>query len=199
MWILSWLPNDALEFVIWVILATGLVSTLVSLVFINPLLRILPGIAGTYRLIQLASVAVFLVGVYLWGGFNTEMAWRERADKLEKEARAAEAKAEETNQKLDKAVTERDFAVQNTGKATENRIAAIVSDLSKDWKNNTPTSSSSTLTIDMSPEQRAQYEKELSELKKVIDQCPVPSLIIKEHNLNIKEQQQNRGWKGEFK
>ena len=71
MWLLHFLPDGFLEFIIFAILGAGFVATIVSLIFINPLLKFFPGIAGTYRLIQVVSVAVFLLGVYLWGGYST--------------------------------------------------------------------------------------------------------------------------------
>ena len=98
MWILHFLPDGFLEFVIYAILGAGFVATVVSLVFINPLLRFFPGIAGTYRLIQLASVAVFLVGVYLWGGYSTEMRWRKEVAELQQRVEEAKAAATAANE-----------------------------------------------------------------------------------------------------
>jgi len=97
-WILHFLPDGFLEFVIYAILGAGFVATVVSLVFINPLLRFFPGIAGTYRLIQLASVAVFLVGVYLWGGYSTEMRWRKEVAELQQRVEEAKAAATAANE-----------------------------------------------------------------------------------------------------
>ena len=98
MWILHFLPDGLLEFLIYAILGAGFVATVVSLVFINPLLRYLPGIAGSYRLIQVASVAVFLLGVYLWGGYSTEMQWRERVAEMQRQVDEAQARSVAANE-----------------------------------------------------------------------------------------------------
>ena len=98
MWILHFLPDGFLEFVIYAILGAGFVATVVSLIFINPLLRFFPMLAGTYRLIQVASVTVFLVGVYLWGGYSTEMRWRNEVAEMQKRIDAAQAAAKTANE-----------------------------------------------------------------------------------------------------
>ena len=100
MWILHFLPDGFLEFVIYAILGAGFVATVVSLIFINPLLRLFPVIAGTYRLIQVASVTVFLLGVYLWGGYSTEMRWRNEVAEMQKRIDAAQAAAKASNESI---------------------------------------------------------------------------------------------------
>jgi len=99
-WILHLLPDGFLEFVIYAILGAGFLATVVSLIFINPLLRFLPALAGTYRLIQVASVAVFLLGVYLWGGYSTEMRWRTEVAKMQKKVDEAHAQAVAANRMI---------------------------------------------------------------------------------------------------
>ena len=97
MWLLHFLPDGFLEFIIFAILGAGFVATIVSLIFINPLLKFFPGIAGTYRLIQVASVAVFLLGVYLWGGYSTEMRWRSEVAEMQKRVDEAQVQAAAVN------------------------------------------------------------------------------------------------------
>ena len=73
MWILHFLPDGFLNFVVNSILVVGFISTILTLFVINRLLIWFPAIAGYYRLIQAVSVAVFLLGVYLKGSYSTEM------------------------------------------------------------------------------------------------------------------------------
>jgi hypothetical protein len=97
-WILHFLPDGFLEFVIYAILGLGFTATVATLVFINPLLRFFPMLAGTYRLIQVASVSVFLVGVYLWGGYSTEIRWRNEVAEMQKQIDEAHAAAKTANE-----------------------------------------------------------------------------------------------------
>jgi len=99
-WILHFLSDGFLEFVIYTILGAGLVATVASIIFINPLLRFMPGIAGTYRLIQAASVAVFLLGVYLWGSYSTEMRWRNEVAEMQRKVDEAHAQATAANKMI---------------------------------------------------------------------------------------------------
>ena len=100
MWILHFLPDGLLEFIINGILVVGLISTILTLFVINKLLLWFPAIAGYYRLLQAASVAVFLTGVYLKGGYSTEMRWREEVAEMQKKVDEAQAQAVVTNKKI---------------------------------------------------------------------------------------------------
>lgn len=100
MWILHFLPDEFLSFIINGILFVGFVSTILTLFVINKLLMWFPAIAGYYRLIQAASVAIFLTGVYLKGGYSTEMAWRERVAEVEEKLKIAEDKSHSLNEQL---------------------------------------------------------------------------------------------------
>lgn len=184
MWFLTLLPGEFMTWIANLILLIG--ATLTTLGFFIHKIQV-PMLYQYQLLFRIAGILVLCYGVYLRGGISVEEQWRERAEILEKQAREAEARFAETNQKLDKAIVERDFAVATRGKNTIKTIT--------EWRDKDPKE----ITRDMAPEQAAEYERRLAELKSYIEKCPVPELVIKEHNLNIKEQNQIRGWTGEFK
>ncbi len=97
MWILHFLPDGLLAFVINSILVVGFTSTILTLFVINKLLLWFPAIAGYYRILQAAAVAVFLIGVYLKGGYSTEMRWREQVAEMQQRVDEAQAQAVATN------------------------------------------------------------------------------------------------------
>ena len=169
MFLLQWLPSSILEFVIFGILGFGAVATIVSIFFINPLLRLIPSFAGTYQLIQLASVGIFLLGIYLWGGYSTEMHWRERVEQAEAAAREAETRSKELNIELGKAIAQRDHAVATRGKT-------IIERTTKYLKSDPTTI---TNTVDLSEAERAELKRQIEELQRAEKMCPVPKLIIK--------------------
>lgn len=115
MWILHFLPSGFLEFAINSILVAGLISTVVTLFVINRLLTWVPAIAGYYRMIQAASVAVLLLGVYLKGGYSTEMQWRERVAEAEARVVDAEQRSKEENIKIVEKVVKRIEVVRTRG------------------------------------------------------------------------------------
>lgn len=175
MFFLQWLPNSILEFVIFSILGLGLITTIISIFFINPLLRLIPSFAGSYQLIQLTSIATFLLGIYLWGGYSTEMRWRERAEKAEAAAKEAEARSKDLNIELGKALAQRDHAVATRGKT-------IIERTTKYLKGDIETH-----TVDLSAEERAELQRQIEELRIAEKTCPVPKLVVKGINEGAKK------------
>ena len=163
MWLLQFLPDAFLEAVIYGILGLGFLATLVSLVFINPLLKLLPGIAGTYRLVQLASVLIFLLGVYLWGGYSTEMRWRDRVNQMQERVREAEAQAAAANRAITADVKQADVKVVERTRTVTQYIDRIVN---RDVLKEVP-----------GPE-RVKIEKVIE----YVEKCPVPQELIDLHN-----------------
>jgi c-di-AMP phosphodiesterase-like protein len=47
--------------------------------------------------IKLVSIVVMIVGVYLYGGYSTEMKWREQSDQLKQKVAIAEEKSKTAN------------------------------------------------------------------------------------------------------
>ena len=163
MWLLQFLPDAFLEAIIYGILGLGFLATLVSLVFINPLLKLLPGIAGTYRLVQLASVLIFLLGVYLWGGYSTEMRWRDRVNQMQERVREAEAQAAAANRAITADVKQADVKVVERTRTVTQYIDRIVN---RDVLKEVP-----------GPE-RVKIEKVIE----YVEKCPVPQELIDLHN-----------------
>lgn len=185
MFFLQWLPSSILEFVIFGILGFGLIATIVSILFINPLLRLMPTLAGTYQLIQLASVGIFLLGIYLWGGYSTEMRWRERVAQSEKIAREAEKRFQEINIELTKVIAQRDHAVATRGK---NIVERTVQYLQGDPQTHTN-------TIDLSEAERAELKRQIEELRIAEKNCPVPKLVVKGINEAARPIEESKGKK----
>lgn len=96
MWLLHLLPDSFLQWVVNVVLVAGFVATLVSFY----LLKYIP-LLGPYKTAaRVASIVILLGGVYLKGGYSTEMAWRERVAELEAKIAVAEAKSKDANTKI---------------------------------------------------------------------------------------------------
>lgn len=100
MWMLSFLPDSFLLLIIQSILIIGAVGTFVSFFLLNRLLRLFPALAVAHTLIQLGSVTFLVAGVYFYGGYSTEMQWRNRVKEMEAKVAAAESKSKETNTKI---------------------------------------------------------------------------------------------------
>ena len=97
MWLLHFLPDGFLAFVVNAVLIVGLISTILSFFVLNRLLRLFPVLANYHLALQVASVVILTAGVYFKGGYSTEMLWRERVAELEVKLKEAEAKSAQVN------------------------------------------------------------------------------------------------------
>ena len=112
MWLLQLLPNTLLEYTVNSILFIGIILTVLSFVFLSPLLRLIPGMIGYYKIIQIVSLLILCTGLYVKGGYNTEKVWRERVEAVENKLKAAELKAGEVKVVIQEKVVFKDRIVK---------------------------------------------------------------------------------------
>lgn len=101
MWLLHFLPDSYLIFVVDAILLVGLAATVATCFLLKYLVRLVPALAPHVFVAQVLSVAVFVAGVYFKGGYSTEMIWRDRVAEVEQRLREAEKASDELNDKLE--------------------------------------------------------------------------------------------------
>lgn len=101
MWMLHFIPDSLLLWVIHSVLITGVVGFLLSFFLLNRLLRWFPQFAPIHVLLQIISIALLVAGVYFEGGYNTEAEWRARVAEVEAKVAVAEIASKEANVKLD--------------------------------------------------------------------------------------------------
>lgn len=97
MWLLSFLPDSLLMYIINSVLVAGVVSFFLSFFVLHRILNKFPALAPYHLIIQIVSVVLLVAGIYFKGGYSTEMMWRERVKEVEAKVAAAEAKSKETN------------------------------------------------------------------------------------------------------
>ena len=89
-WMLSFIPDSLF---IWI--TYGLMTIGVGLYVASKLVTWIP-LMGQYKLpAELIGIVVLLGGVYLFGGYGVEMAWRDKVRVLEEKVKAAELKSQE--------------------------------------------------------------------------------------------------------
>lgn len=92
MWLLTLLPDSFMYFIVVAICLLGIAGYLIgSFGGIVPLFK---PYANT---IKLASIGVLVLGVYLYGGYTTEMKWREQSEELKQKVVLAEQKSKTAN------------------------------------------------------------------------------------------------------
>ena len=91
-WMFSIIPDAILNWVYWAIIAVGLTG-----VFAGWFGKFIP-IYGRYvEYLKPVGIVLLVLGVWLRGGYDTELAWRAKVAEAEAKVVAAEAKSKETN------------------------------------------------------------------------------------------------------
>lgn len=100
MWLLHFLSDSFIQFIVHAVLVIGIVGTFLSFVVLNRILLLLPMLAPYYRALQIISVLFLVSGIYLEGGYSNEMQWRERVREMEAKVAKAEEESKAANDKL---------------------------------------------------------------------------------------------------
>lgn len=116
MWILHLLPDGILLFVINSILVLGIILTVLGFFVLNKLLLWFPPLANFYKAVQIFGIALLVSGVYLKGGYSTEMEWRGRVAELEKKLQVAEQKSKEVTTDVQERVVTEVKVIKEKGK-----------------------------------------------------------------------------------
>jgi hypothetical protein len=141
MWIFEWLP-DTVTHIIFLIGAAGVFSSFV-LTFI-PIVR-------PYKLaIQISSLFIFALGVYLEGGLADNKEWVAKVKTLESKLAVAEEQSKTANVIVEEKIITKTNIIKQKGRDIIQYIDREV------VKNN--------------------------EVVKYVENCPVPKMIIDEHN-----------------
>lgn len=91
-WMFSIIPDAVLNWVYWAIIAIGITG-----MFAGWISKFIPMYGRYIGFIKPVGIALVVLGVWLRGGYDTEMAWRAKVAEAEAKVVAAEAKSKETN------------------------------------------------------------------------------------------------------
>ena len=125
MWLLSFLPDSFLLFIVNTILIAGIIGTVVSFFFINRLARWFPSIAPYYWLLQILSIVVLVAGVYFKGGYSVEQEWRDRVAALEAKIAIAEEKSKAANTEIQTKIVTKTKVIHDTKVVIQEKIKEV--------------------------------------------------------------------------
>ena len=126
MWILHWLPDSFLLFIVNTILIVGVVSTILTFFVLNRLLRLFPVLANYHLLLQVASVVILATGVYLKGSYSTEMEWRARVAEVEKQLEEAKKESGKVNTVVETKVVTKTKVIKEKGETIIKEVDKII-------------------------------------------------------------------------
>ncbi len=120
MWLLSFLPDAFLIWIINLLLIGGLIGIAVGFLGSK-----LPFVGAYATAIKVASIVVFCIGLYWKGGYSVEQEWRERVAQLEEKVKDAEEKSRETNVVIETKVRDRIKKVTETRERIVEKIKEV--------------------------------------------------------------------------
>lgn len=95
-WMLSLIPDSVLNWVYWAIIALGITGLAAGW-----LGRWIPFYGKYVQFLKPIGIVLLVVGVWLRGGYDTEMAWRAKVDEAQAKVEAARRESEEVNKRLE--------------------------------------------------------------------------------------------------
>ncbi len=98
MFLLSFVPDSLLLWIVNIILVTGAVGSFLTFFVLHRILNKFPALAPYYLLLQILSASLLVAGIYFKGGIGVEMEWREKLRIAEERARVAEEQAKIVNE-----------------------------------------------------------------------------------------------------
>lgn len=169
MWILNFLSDSFLILVTHAITALGVLGLLVGF-----LLGFIPLIKAHSTGIKIVSTVILLAGIYLEGGLSTELEWRKRVAEMEEKVKILEENSKKINTKVQTKVVEKTKIIREKGKTQIEYINRLVEGKTVEVVNE--------IVKDMSEEERQAFLVKQKELQDALKNCPVPKIIVEEHN-----------------
>ena len=124
MWMLAFIPDAFLAWVINTVLIAGVIGFAASF-FFGYVVRWLPAIAPYHLLIQIISIVLLVSGVYFKGGYSVEMSWRNRVAELEAQVAKSEQKSKEVNEKIVTVYKDKVKIVKETQVVIQEKIKTV--------------------------------------------------------------------------
>ena len=134
MWMLSFVPDSLLIWIVNTILVIGAVGSFLSFFVLHKILNKIPALAPYYLLIQVVSAVLLVVGIYFKGGYDVEASWRDKIRVAQEKAALAEQQAKEANVKLDAEIKKKQRVVKENTIVYRDRIREVEKIIDKECK-----------------------------------------------------------------
>ena len=128
-WIISLLPDAVLNAIYWLIIIAGITGVAASWIA-----RWIPFYGQYAKVLKPLGVVLIILGVYLKGGYDTEMAWRDKLHAAEEKARLAEEQAKQVNTEIVTVYKDRVKVVKEQTVVYQDRIKEVEKVIDKDCK-----------------------------------------------------------------
>ncbi len=124
MWQLQWaaslLPDAVLNWIYWGIIAVGITG-----VFAGWLGRFIPFYGKYVRFLKPIGIVLLVLGVWLRGGYDTEMSWRSKVEELEAKVKKSEQRSNDANVKIETVYKDRIKVVKDQQTIIQEKIKEV--------------------------------------------------------------------------
>jgi hypothetical protein len=101
-WMIGLVPDAVLSSLYWLIIAAGITGVLAGW-----LGKWIPFYGNYVKILQPVGIVMLVLGVWLRGGYDVEMAWRAKVAEAEARVAVAEQKSQETNTVIEQKIVEK--------------------------------------------------------------------------------------------
>ena len=124
MFLLNFIPDAFLLWVVNAVLLAGIIGTVVAF-FFGFFVRYLPWITPYRMLLQIVALVLLVAGVYFKGGVGVEMTWRARVADMEAKVAAAEQKSIDANEQIKTVYVDKVRVVKETQVVIQEKIKTV--------------------------------------------------------------------------
>ena len=121
MWILSFIPDSFLAWVINIILIAGIAGTVAGF-----FLKFIPFINRYSTVLQLVGVVLLVAGVYFKGSYSTEMHWRNKVDEMNAQIDRIKAESSKASKQVVYKYIERTKVVKEKNDAIRTQVTKYI-------------------------------------------------------------------------
>jgi hypothetical protein len=126
---------------------------------------------GLYKVpLQIGGLVATILSVWMLGAASNEAKWEAKVKELEGKLELAINESKKEVVKIEEKIVYKDRIIREKGKTQIEYVDRLV-------KGDTVE-----ITKDMSEAERAAFKKKQEELEYALKMCPVPSLVVEEHN-----------------
>jgi hypothetical protein len=129
MWFINLIPEVVLQWLINLMITAGLFG-----LFSASIGRWIPVVNNYTRWLKPIGVVLLCAGIFLKGGYATEMAWRAKVEALEAKVKLAEAKSEQANIDLAKSIKDKTAKTKEVQIVIQERIKEVEKRIDADCK-----------------------------------------------------------------
>jgi hypothetical protein len=120
MWMLSFVPDAILHLAVYAVMLAG-----VGLYIASFFLNLLPPAIPYREPVRILGTLIAVAGVYFYGGYSTEMAWRDKVSQLETKVAQSEAESKEANTKIKTVYVDRVKVIKDKQIVIEKQIVEV--------------------------------------------------------------------------